>query len=166
MYRLSKLTHVCRFWRAALINQPRAWSAIFITREDRRSFVEVCLERGYLVALDVTMESGKLSRTHPSCTCDKGGRGRLMENEGKPCEWNFQFESLAESKHCSRIRALDINFDGEWVPPAGRVRLALGSCRFFISSFPKLVTLTWKNEGQITPITYSPTHRLFPLYAP
>lgn len=131
----------------ALINKPRAWSAIFITQEDRRSFVEVCLERSYPVALDVTMESGKLGRTHPGCTCDKGGRGRLMANERKPCEWHFQFEPLAEIRHSSRIRALDINFDGEWVPSPGRVRLALGSCRFFISSFPKLVTLTWKNEG-------------------
>jgi len=130
----------------ALINQPRVWSAIFITQEDRRSFVEVCLERSYPVALDITMEAGKLARTHLGCTCDKGGRGRLMLNEKNPCERHFQFEPLAKSKHCSRIRALDINFDGEWVP-SGRVALALGSCRFFTSSFPKLATLTWKNEG-------------------
>ena len=35
---------------------------------------------------------------------------------------------------------MDIEFDSDW-------GLALGSCRFFTSTFPKLVTLTWKNEG-------------------
>jgi len=147
LYDLSKLTHVCRFWRAALINQPRLWSAIFITQEDRRSFIEACLERSYPVALEVTVEAGRLGRIQLGCTCDKGGRGRLLPNERIPCERHFQFEPLAETKHSSRIRTLDINFDGEWVRSAGRARLALGSCRFFTSSFPQLLTLIWKNEG-------------------
>lgn len=145
-YDLSKLTHVCRFWRMALINQPRVWSAIFITQEDRRSFVEMCVERSYPVALDVTLEASRIGWSHAGCTCDKGSQGRLMPNERNPCEWHFQFEPLAEIKHSHRIRSLDINFDGEWTPSAERVRLALGSCRFFISSFPRIVTLTWKNE--------------------
>jgi len=70
-----------------------------------------------------------------------------MPSERNPCERHFQFEPLAEPKHSSRIRALDINFDGEWGRSAGRVQLALGSCRFFASSFPQLATLVWKNEA-------------------
>ena len=147
LYDLARLTHVCRFWRVALINQPRVWSTVFITQEDRRSFVEACIERSYPVTLDVTVEAGRLGRIHPGCACDKGGRGRLMPNERTPCEWHFQFESLAETKHSGRICALDINFDGEWIHSTGRARLALGSCRFFTVSFPRLVALTWKNEG-------------------
>ena len=127
-----------------MLNQPRVWSAVYITKEDRRSFIETCLERSHPVALEVTVEAGRLGRTNPGCTCDEGGK--LMPNEKNPCEWHFQFEPLAETKHSDRIRALDINFDGEWVHPLGRTRLALGSCRFFTSSFPRLVTLTWKNE--------------------
>ena len=69
-----------------------------------------------------------------------------MPNEKIPCEWHFQFEPLAKTKHSNRIRSLDINFDGEWTPSAERTRFALGSCRFFTASFPQLVTLTWKNE--------------------
>ena len=70
-----------------------------------------------------------------------------MPNERSPCEWHFQFESLANPRHSGRIRALDISFDGEWLSSTGRVRYALGSCRFFTSSFPRLVNLTWKNES-------------------
>jgi len=114
---------------------------------DRRSFVKACIERSYPAALDVTVEARKLGKVHPDCTCDKGGRERLMPNESNPCEWHFQFELLAETKHSNRIRALDIDFDNGWVPAPGRVRFALGSCRFFTSTFPKLVTLAWKNEG-------------------
>lgn len=106
----------------------------------------MCLERSYPTGLDVTVEAGRIGRIREGCTCDKGGRGRLMPNEKKPCEWHFQFEPLAESRHSNRIRSLDINFDGEWTPSAERARFALGSCRFFIASFPRLVTLTWKNE--------------------
>lgn len=130
----------------ALINQPRVWSTIIITREDRRTFVETCLERSYPAALEVTFEASRIGRTHAGCTCDKAGRGRLIPSEKNPCEWHFQFESLAETRHCSRIRSLDINFDGEWTPSVERVRFALGGCRFFIASFPRLAALTWKNE--------------------
>ena len=145
-YDLSQLTHVCRFWRVALINQPRLWSTVFITPKDRRSFIEACLDRSRPVLLDVTVDAGKLGRVHLGCTCDKGRRGSLLPNESSPCEWHFQFESLAETKHSNRIRALEICFDGRWIPLVERVRFALGSCRFFTSTFPQLVALTWKNE--------------------
>jgi len=74
-------------------------------------------------------------------------QGRLLLNESNPCEWHFQFELLAETRHSNRIHALDIEFDGGWGPITERARLALGSCRFYTPTFPKLVTFTWKNEG-------------------
>ena len=70
----------------------------------------------------------------------------LLPNESDPCEWHFQFEPLAETKHSGRIRTLDISFDNDWVPLVERARYPLGSCRFFTSSFPRLATLTWKNK--------------------
>ena len=147
LYDLSKLAHVCRFWRVALINQPRVWSTIFITEKDRRSFIEMCLERSHPVALDVSVDASKSGRIQWGCTCDVGRRGMLLPNESNPCERHFQFEPLAETKHSNRIRALSIGFDGEWTPPLERARFALGGCRFFTSSFPQLLTLTWKNKG-------------------
>ena len=133
--------------------QPRVWSAVFITQKDRRSIIEACLERSHTVPLDVTLDARRFGRIHPDCTCDKGRLGRLLPNESNPCERHFQFESLAETKHSNRIRALDIDFDGISVPFAAgaegaeKVRLSLGSCRFFTSTFPQLTTLSWKNEG-------------------
>jgi len=133
------------------MNQPRVWSTVFITQIDCRSFVEACLERSYPVALDVTIDAREMGPVRLDCECDKRERGRLLPNESNPCEWHFQFESLAETKHSNRIRALDIDFDGMWrytAKSVEKVRLGLGSCRFFTSSFPQLTTLTWKSEEE------------------
>lgn len=146
LYAISKLTHVCRFWRMALINQPRTWSTVFITPDDRRSFIEACLERSRPAPLDVTMDAGRVGRSRTGCTCDRGRRGSMLPNESNPCEWHFQFESLAEIKHSSRIHALTICFDSNRVPLVDRAQFSLGACRFFASPFPRPVTLAWKNE--------------------
>ena len=144
LYDLSELTHVCQFWRKALIHQPRLWSAVFITQKDHRTFVEACLERSHPVALDVMVEAKVVGEIHSDCTCDKGPRS-LLPNESDPCEWHFQFELLTETKHSNRIRALDIEF----VPYEEEegAMLALGSCRFFTSTFPRLVDLKWWSRG-------------------
>lgn len=130
----------------ALINQPRVWSTVFVTQRDCRSFVEACLERSHPAPLDVTVDAGEVVRAYPGCTCDKDNRKRLLPNEMDPCEWHFQFESLAEPKYSNRIHTLDMDLDGEWIPAEKMEQFALGSCRFFTSSFPQLVTLRWKNE--------------------
>jgi hypothetical protein len=146
MYNLSRLTHVCRFWRMALINQPRMWSTVFITQEDRRSFVDMCLQRSHPAPLSITLNAFEVAPAHPECECDKDHRGRLLPNERTPCEWHFQFEPLAESTHRNRVRALAINFDGGRIYETKSKRLVLGSCRFFTLSFPTLATLEWENE--------------------
>ena len=92
------------------------------------------------------MDAAEMQLACTGCTCDKDNRRRLLPNERTRCEWHFQFESLAEPKHSNRIRTLDIDLDGRWVPEAEREQLALGSCRFFTSSFPRLATLRWQNE--------------------
>ncbi len=132
----------------ALLDQPRLWSAVFITQKDRRTFVETCLERSHPVTLDVTVEARMVAKIHSDCTCDEGPRERLrLPNESNPCEWHFQFELLAETKHSNRIRTLDIEFDDYLSRHKDRARFALGSCRFFTLTFPRLVNLIWKNEG-------------------
>ena len=121
------------------------WATVFVTHRDLRSFVKACLERSHPAPLDVTVDAGEVARACPGCTCDRDNRRRLLPNEMSPCEWHFQFESLVEPKHSDRIRGLAIDLDGGWTP-VKRERLALGSCQFFTSSFPRLATLRWTNE--------------------
>ena len=151
VYALLELTHVCRFWRAALVNQPHMWSTIFATQYNRRNFIEMCLERSQAVALDVTVDASKRVRAHKECTCDKDERRRLLPNENIPCEWHFTFELLATPEHSGRIRTLNIDFrGGSYYDPIPRVEtseLALGACRFFSLSFPQLTTLGWADPG-------------------
>jgi hypothetical protein len=121
------------------------WSTVFATQEDRRSFVEMCLERSQAVDLDVTVDASKLGWTHPGCTCDKDEQRRLLPNEKIPCEWHFTFESFAALKHSKRIRTLDIDFHdtNNPIPHAKRTELVLGGCRLFSLSFPQLTILGW-----------------------
>jgi len=148
MYDLSKLTHVCRFWRTALINQPLLWSSIFITHEDCREFVEMCLERSHSVTLDVTMDAGERGWAYLGCTCDMDKGGRLLPNKRNPCGWHFVFESLATPTHSKRIHILNIDFHSpdDTFPIEERVDLSFGSCRFFTLSFPQLTDLRWDGK--------------------
>ena len=153
MYRLLKLTHVCRLWRVTLINKPQAWATIFATRKDRRSFVETCLERSASVPLEVTVDVVSWTRRYPMCTCRSDRRSRLIPNEANPCERHFVFEPLAEAEHSGRINTLKIQFyEG---PLTFRDEIAFGGCRFF-TSFPlQLRTLSGPTQDRRTPFTYS-----------
>jgi hypothetical protein len=126
-----------------LFSQPRAWATIFISNKDCRSFIEMCLERSQPVTLEVVVDASEEGRFHAECSCDEDTRGRLVPNESDPCEWHFQFESLAEAGHSKRVHELNIDFEGRGIPLAEKVRLALGSCQFFTLSFPHLTSLEW-----------------------
>ena len=148
VYIRSKLTHVCQFWRVALINSPSAWAAISIAPGDRRSFVEMCLERSFPAPLDITMDVDERGKHRPSCACDRDQRNRLLPNETDPCEWHFVFEILAKARHSGRIQDLNVSFYGA---PSGLSdgceELALGSCRFFTLPLTQLTSLGWDNWG-------------------
>ncbi|KAF9649839.1 hypothetical protein BDM02DRAFT_1739712 [Thelephora ganbajun] len=126
-YTLLNLTHVCQLWRIALINTPRMWATIFVTGDDRRSFVETWLERSRPVPLEVMVTVSAKEQRYLLCTCGKDGRWRLIPNEINPCEWHFAFESLAQTKHLERIRMLNIHFVYVYVPHGELVRFALES---------------------------------------
>ena len=126
-----------------MINKPQVWAAVFATQNDRRSFVEMCLERSYPIPLEVTVGAHSHGPVRPSCTCDEDPRSRFVPNEIKPCEWHFAFESLAEARHLKRIRALEILFDEDYTVCEERVPLALGSCRFFDIPSLQLTRLKW-----------------------
>lgn len=143
LYTLLELTHVCQLWRSALVNKPKAWATVFVTQADRRSFVETCLERSYPISLEVAVDALSHGKVHPSCTCNKDERSRLVPNEVKPCEWHFAFETLAEKRHSERIRALNIQFKDIFAPDEEQVSLALETCQFFSLSSLPLTSLNW-----------------------
>jgi len=132
-----------------LINQPRLWATVFITQDDRLSFVEMCLERSQSIPLDVTISVSDVAQSHPSCTCDRGKRGQLIPSGINPCERHFVFESLAETKRSKRIHTLKIHFKDVYSPPEERAWLSLGSCRFFDLPPPHLTSLEWKDGGTL-----------------
>jgi len=108
----------------------------------------MCLERSQPVTLEVTVDTSEEGWSHRECTCDEDTRGRLVPDESDPCEWHFQFESLAEAEHRKRVHKLNIRFDGIYYLNQGNeVQLALGSCRFFTLSFPHLTNLNWEEGG-------------------
>lgn len=147
IYILSELTHVCRFWRVALINKPQVWATIFATQADRRSFVEMCLERSYPAPLDVTVDARYSGPEHASCVCDWDKRSRRLPSEVDPCKWHFVFEPLAEKRHSERIHALEILLDDTLRTSENRVPLALEGCRFFdLPSLP-LTSLKWIDKN-------------------
>ena len=162
LYDLSELTHVCRFWRMALINQPRVWSSIFVTFGERRDFVEMCLERSRPAALDVTVDVVGEGPVDPECTCGKDQRGRLLPNERDPCKCHFVFESLATPVHSKRIHTLNIDFHPSDGPFEEIAELSLGSCRFFHSSFPQLTDLRWDGLWLNYPIYLFPNSPFTP----
>ena len=144
MYALVELAQICQFWRAALINNPQAWATIFASLDDRRSFVEICLERSGSAPLEVTMDVCDGYKPHPLCTCNKDKRSRITPNEINPCEWHWVYESFAETRHSKRIRTLNIRLVDN-LPDTERAMLALGYCRFFNLPPLELVTLDWNN---------------------
>ncbi|KAF9647975.1 hypothetical protein BDM02DRAFT_3116147 [Thelephora ganbajun] len=146
-YTLLRLTRVCRFWRIALINTPRMWATIFVAAGDRRSFVEMWLERSYPVPLEVIVTVSVEGRRRPLCTCGKDVWERLIPNEINSCEWHFVFESLAQTKHSERIRTLNINFDDLYDPRGEQVRFSLEGCRFFNLPPLRLTSLEWRDRG-------------------
>ena len=97
------------------------------------------------------MEASQVTSVLTGCKCDEDQYGRLLPNGRSPCEWHFQFESLVENGHFNRIRSLAIAFYGGNASGTGRIRLLLGSCRFFTLSFPGLTALSWDNQSSDTP---------------
>ena len=149
VYALLELTHVCHFWRVALLNKPQAWAAIFATQGDRRGFVEACLERSHAAPLEVTVDARSYGPAHQSCTCVKGEVLELIHNKADPCERHFVFESLVDPRHSGRIHTLNVVLDdGMFVSDEGLVSLELNNCRFFQLRHLQLTNLEWEDLGQ------------------
>jgi len=158
VYTLLSLTHVCQFWRASLIRCPQAWTTIFATHKERRSFVEMCLARSQPLPLEVTVDTSHTGQVSAECSCNEDGLGVVLPNGMIPCEWHFVFEPLAHLKNSKRIQVLNTNSS----VAMGSKLFEFGRCRFFSSPLPQLTRLTWKDDGTMD------SHSLFhdPFYLP
>ena len=129
-----------------MIGHPQAWATIFVTSWYRRSLIEMCLERSRFFPLKVTIKITERVRTRLGCTCIKDGHDILHHNAKNPCEWHFLFESFAATRHSERIRGLNVDFERPSAVRDSEQLLAFGSCQFFASTFPQLISLGWKND--------------------
>ena len=101
-----------------MIGHPRAWTAIFATRRDRRDFVVACLERSQDQPLEVTVDINDQFWVPGGCSCKNDGYGKLLPNEESPCDWHFLFELLAQPSVSERIKVLRISSSSQvFIPP-------------------------------------------------
>ena len=181
-YTLLSLTHVCPGWRIPLVNHPQAWTTIFATHQDRRSFVQACLGRSQDKPLEATVDiNEKVWWDRSACSCKNNGFGILLPNEETPCEWHYLFELLAQPSVLGRIQFLRITTSSKpsltpsivWkrrltIPslelfdyPSFQPALELKERRFFHSTFPQLTTLVWKDEAtELASLLFSASHPL------
>ena len=135
-----------------MIRYPPAWTTIYATEKDRRSFVETCLERSQPLPLEVTMDTHHRGWVSTGCSCDEDESGRHFPNKKTPCEWHFVFELLVHPKNLKRIQVLTTNF-----PSTTFLRMIkFRNFRFLDSPLSQLPTVTWKDEGA------GDVHRIFP----
>lgn len=145
-------------------------------RQDRRSFVETCLERSQDQPLEVTVDINDKLWVPDGCSCKKTIYGNLLPNDESPCQWHFLFELLAQPSVSERIKVLQISSSSQVLTPPSISRprfktwwidppmsptysrfspsvhswspfLELEKCQFFLTTFPQLTTLVWKDEA-------------------
>jgi hypothetical protein len=166
LYDLSKLTHVCRFWREALMNQPRLWSAVFITQKDRRSFVEACLERSHPVTLEVTVVAKSWAKStrivHVIRNPSKGCCPTILT----PASGTSNLNSSLKPNTLTAFVRWTSNLTTTWYLPRGKHSLCWEAVGFSPQPFPDSSPSHGRTWGRPTPIISSPPHPLFLLYAP
>lgn len=131
-----------------LTSKHEAWTTVFATQSDRRSFVDMCLERSYPLSLEVMVDARSYSDgpARSSCTCIKGDFFELIHNWSEPCEWHFAFESLVETKHSGRICTLNIVLD-DGTTVFNKPELVLESCQFFKLPYLQPTSLKWDDSS-------------------
>lgn len=148
MFEVVKMTHVCRYWRSALISYPHLWSSIF-ANSGHKDFVAVCLERSQTVPLTVQLDLGD-GRVNDrfGCTCikDKQPSG-IRIDERRPCQYHATISPLLKTAHIQRIRTLDVRLDPfDGLAGGGRDEDfwdALWGFKFFAIPLPALESLSF-----------------------
>ena len=143
MFKLVKMTHVCRYWRSTLISFPHLWSSLFV--ENDGEFVTTCLERSQRVPLAVCLHVRYYDSPESNCTCFRSP-SPMQTKERKPCTFHTTILPLLID-NTERIRKLDI-----LLAVAGDVEedsldhmfwFALVSFKFFANPLPSLERLSF-----------------------
>ena len=122
------------------MHYPQAWTTIFATRKDRRSFVKTCLDRSQPLLVEATVEFVNSVEVDAGCKCGRDEDGMLLST-ANTCEWHFEFGPLSRPANSKRIKVLNADTT---IPPSLRHRH--GSFRFLNSSLPQLTTFKWIDE--------------------
>ena len=146
MFKIVKMTHVCRYWRSALISCPHLWSAIFVQKH-HKNFVVACLERSRGVPLTVRLDLIAGDPHRPNCTWEQiGTASGLRIDEKNHSHYCTRIDPLLEVEHIRRIRKLDFYlsiFDDDRYDSGRNIRNALDGVEFFTSPLPALENLSF-----------------------
>ncbi|KAF9781575.1 hypothetical protein BJ322DRAFT_1077010 [Thelephora terrestris] len=148
MFELVKMTHVCQYWRSALISFPHLWSSIFV-KNDRKEFVAACLERSQRVPLTVSLHlkygTYRNYRESPKCTCFQWSSWTRISEEN-PCSYHTTILPLLHKDHTERIRKLDVRLilvENPDESAHGMFMGALTDLKFFVFPLPLLESLSF-----------------------
>ena len=145
MFEIVKMTHICQYWRSALISYPHLWFTVFVQKL-HKDFVVACLERsrGVPLAVGLDLTNGDPHR-YPNGMCEMvGASSGLRIDENNPGHYRTRIDPLLEVEHIRRIRELDVHlsmFDDDRHDPNHDIRNALGGVEFFTSPLPTLENL-------------------------
>jgi len=78
MFEIVKMTHVCQYWKSALIS-PHLWSSIFV-KNDHPDFVAACLKRSQEVPLTMWLDL-KYGDYDEYPDCVYGGQAIILDAE-------------------------------------------------------------------------------------
>jgi len=148
MFKIVKMTHVCRYWRSTLISYPRLWSSIFV-ENDHKDFIAACLERNQEAPLTVHLDLAHGDYGYyPGCTCIRNeGSPGMRINERDPCRYHTTIHPLLKIDHTRRIRTLDVHLgmldDDTDEHPDRHFEGALDDLGLFEFSLPALESLSF-----------------------
>ena len=144
---LIPLTHVCRYWRIAILSCPRIWSTLCVKPGDP-TVISEWLARSQEVPLTVIAEFTD-TYDHPPCPYQNSPTAALAGGDDlEVCPRHKVVLSLDKLfPHCSRIRTLNILFyssDPEWDDDDHTGKPMLLYHLFFKNTLPNLQRLDFR----------------------
>ena len=144
---LVKMTHICRYWRTALISFPHLWSSVLV-KNDRKEFA-ACLKRSQQVSLAVCLDmkygnDRDYCKLH-GCKCFRQESSTRV-HERNMCSYHTAILPLLNNHHTERIRSLDIHLtivDDSEGTMDHISRSALGDLKFCTLSLPSLESFSF-----------------------
>jgi len=146
------LTHVCRYWRDALLSHPIIWSNIYVCRDSSESLVTTMLQRSHGAPLTVNIQYYNDRNTRVLCFCSH----QSAWEDGDCCPHTPQrIPSLGFLEPFkAKIHTLNVRYLRSGSSDAAFTEDILKT-PFFLEPFPNLESLRWSYfhfDGRPPPI--------------